>query len=201
MVASVAQEKTFDEYLEEYFAIQPDDERLYEFECGKWILKPSASNRNQHITMFLAFYLFKVGVTDRYLRMYMTEIVVMGGQVAIRVPDLLVLSEGSVTALRNLPRATLLLHMPAPELVIEVVSPDKRSMTRNYRQKRLEYQSRGIAEYWIIDPLTEKITIFSWNNWLYDETVFTGSDVLNSPWLEQHPSEEKLTVNQILQRK
>ena len=156
MVASVAQEKTPEEYLaeklEEYFAIQPDGEGIYELEQGEWILMPPESNLNQHIAMFLAFYFAQLGIAARYVRMN-TEIAVVGGQVAVRVPDLMVLSEGAVIALENSSRATVMLDAPAPELVVEVVSPGKRSNNRDYRQKYSEYQSRGISEYWIIDPL------------------------------------------------
>ena len=93
-----------------------------------------------------------------------------------------------------------LVEMP-PEIVIEVVSPGKKNANRNYRQKRAQYQARGISEYWIVDPLAEKITILSLNEWLYDEAVFTGADILKSPWLEQHQTEETLTVEQVLQKK
>ncbi|WP_367889252.1 Uma2 family endonuclease [Leptolyngbya iicbica] len=42
--------------------------------------------------------------------------------------------------------------MPAPLLVVEVVSPGKVNEDRDYRYKRSEYATRGIGEYWIIDP-------------------------------------------------
>lgn len=204
VVASVAQETLCEEQiegdLEKYFASQPDAEGTYELENGEWILMPPESNLNQHIGMFLALYFGQLGIIARYLRIN-TEIAVMGGRVAVRVPDLMVLSEGAAIALEDSKRATIMPHMPAPELVVEVVSPGKRSGERDYRQKRAQYQARGISEYWIVDPLTEKITILSLNDWLYDEVIFTGSDVLTSPWLAQHPSEDKLTVDQVLQKK
>ncbi|MFN4258706.1 MAG: Uma2 family endonuclease [Gemmataceae bacterium] len=43
------------------------------------------------------------------------------------------------------------------DLVIEIVSPD--SVERDYVQKRQQYQDAGIPEYWIIDPLAEKVTL------------------------------------------
>lgn len=44
-----------------------------------------------------------------------------------------------------------------PLLVVEIVSPD--SVTRDYRYKRSEYAAVEIAEYWIVDPKENKVTV------------------------------------------
>jgi Uma2 family endonuclease len=79
-----------------------------------------------------------------------------------------------------------------PLLVIEIVSPD--SIQRDYRYKRSEYAAVGIVEYWIVDPLEQKITVLTFNEGLYDEQVFLGETAIAS---NQFP-ELKLTVNEIL---
>ncbi|MFQ4140062.1 Uma2 family endonuclease [Nodosilinea sp. PGN35] len=79
----------------------------------------------------------------------------------------------------------------SPLLVIEVVSPD--SITRNYRYKRTEYAALEIPEYWIVDPLESKVTVLTFNEGLYDETVFLGDQPLVSPTLP----ELSLTAEQI----
>ncbi|MDJ0636077.1 MAG: Uma2 family endonuclease [Xenococcaceae cyanobacterium MO_188.B29] len=79
----------------------------------------------------------------------------------------------------------------SPLLVIEVVSPD--SIKRDYRYKRSEYAALGINEYWIIDPLEQKVTILVWEEGLYEETVFSAAEELVSPTF----SELKLTPQQI----
>ena len=38
----------------------------------------------------------------------------------------------------------------APDLAVEIVSPD--SVTRDYEDKRRRYEEAGVGEYWIIDP-------------------------------------------------
>lgn len=53
------------------------------------------------------------------------------------------------------------------DLVMEVVSPD--DPDRDYKKKRSEYAQIGIAEYWIIDPLQELITVFTLNGEVYKE--------------------------------
>ena len=43
----------------------------------------------------------------------------------------------------------------APDLIIEIVSPD--SQNRDRRDKFNEYQAAGVREYWIIDPLSKTV--------------------------------------------
>ena len=42
-----------------------------------------------------------------------------------------------------------------PDLVMEIVSPD--SSARDYRDKFIEYERAGVKEYWVIDPLTQRV--------------------------------------------
>jgi Uma2 family endonuclease len=51
-----------------------------------------------------------------------------------------------VVALTGNHRSTITEDMPAPLLVVEVVSPGKANEDRDYRYKRSEYAARGIAE-------------------------------------------------------
>ncbi len=65
-----------------------------------------------------------------------------------------------------------------PLLIVEVVSPD--SVKRDYRYKRSEYAALEVPEYWIVDPLAEKITVLLLEEGLYEETVFTGNQQIVS---------------------
>ena len=44
------------------------------------------------------------------------------------------------------------------DLVVEIVSTD--SIKRDYENKFVEYQSGGVPEYWLIDPLTQQTSFF-----------------------------------------
>lgn len=79
-----------------------------------------------------------------------------------------------------------------PKLIIEVVSPD--SITRDYRYKRSEYAVAEVPEYWIVDPLTAKVTVLQWEEGFYEETVFVGEQAIASPTFPDF----QLTVAQIL---
>jgi len=45
------------------------------------------------------------------------------------------------------------------DLVMEIVSNDQRSRERDLEKKRADYAEGGIPEYWIVDPLEERITV------------------------------------------
>jgi Uma2 family endonuclease len=47
-----------------------------------------------------------------------------------------------------------------PTIVVEFVSRGRRSWPRDYEEKRREYLSVGVREYWIIDRFARTMTIF-----------------------------------------
>jgi Uma2 family endonuclease len=60
----------------------------------------------------------------------------------------------------------------APDWIVEIVSPGSRNM--DYLVKLLKYQSSGVREYWIVDPMSERISVYKFE---HDEMdVFTFSD-------------------------
>ena len=62
----------------------------------------------------------------------------------------MILGTELVASLQGQSRRTIIDNMPAPLLVVEVVSPGKVNEDRDYRYKRSEYAARGISEYWIV---------------------------------------------------
>ena len=69
--------------------------------------------------------------------------------------------------------------MPPPSLVVEIVSPQQEE--HDYRHKRTEYAGRHIPEYWIADPINQKVTIMEWANGTYEEQVYQGNQAILSP--------------------
>lgn len=84
--------------------------------------------------------------------------------------------------------------MPPPLLIIEVVSPGQETADRDYRYKRSEYAARGVAEYWIVDPIISVVTVLTLENGLYEEQAFQKEDRLQSKTFPQL----SLTAVQIL---
>ena len=62
----------------------------------------------------------------------------------------------------------------APDWVIEIVSPSSRAM--DYFTKLFKYQTAGVREYWIVDPLKERVTIYFFEKENVEEYSF-GEDI------------------------
>jgi Uma2 family endonuclease len=178
--------------LEEFLAYDDGNDYLCELENGELIQMPSESEINRRIAMFLLAYLLQQGI-PAYRLTLKTELVVSGARVSVRIPDLLVLSEELAAELEGASRSIVLMDMSPPLMVVEVVSPNQEK--RDYRYKRSEYAARGIAEYWIVDPIQQQVTILEWVEGFYEEKVYQGSDRIESPLF----SSFDLTVDLLLQ--
>jgi Uma2 family endonuclease len=192
MTVAVAKKMTFEEFLN----YDDGTDNLYELENGELIQMPLESELNRRIATFLLIYFSKLGIP--YYRLSMkTEIAVNSRMVGVRVPDLVVYSEELATVMQGATRSLILMDMPPPLLLVEVVSqcvarvprveatdepvrvsPNQES--RDYRYKRSEYAARGIAEYWIVDPIVQKVTVLEWVEGFYDERVYQGESALAS---------------------
>ena len=176
--------------LEEFFNYDDGTDAMYEFEDGDLILMTAESEINRRIASFLFACFLQQGVPAYRLSMK-TEIVTTGSR--LRVPDLVVFSEELAIAMEGAKRSTVMSEMPSPLLVVEVVSPNQSS--RDYRYKRSEYAVRGIAEYWIVDPVLGRITVLEWVDGFYEEKVYEGEQAIASIIF----TDLKLTAAQILQ--
>jgi Uma2 family endonuclease len=117
---------------------------------------------------------------------------VTGGRATARIPDFTILSEDLELELRETNRSTILADMPPPTLVVEVVSPKQEQ--RDYRYKRSEYAARQIPEYWIVDPILDKVTVLELVEGWYEEQVYTAEQIIVSPQFGQF----NLTAKQVL---
>ena len=179
--------------LEEYLTYDDGTDRRYELVNGELKEMPSESDLNNQIAMYLISVFIKV-VSIRLMRRG-TEIAVSGLRATVRVPDLMILTEESATALADSTRSIITPDMPPPALVVEVVSPGKENENRDYRYKRSEYAARGISEYWLIDPKQAQVMILTLVDGLYEEEIFQGKDCPVSPMFPNLG----LTSDQILQ--
>jgi Uma2 family endonuclease len=164
--------------LEEYLNYDDGTDTRYELVNGELIAMPTESDLNDRIVTFLFAYFLQLGIPYYCLSMK-AQIAVSGTRATARQPDLMVLSEESATALNGANQRLITHDMPPPSLVVEVVSPGQEN--RDYRYKRTEYAGRHIPEYWIVDPLAQKVTILEWVDGLYEEQVYQGEAVLVSP--------------------
>ncbi|MFM9159743.1 MAG: Uma2 family endonuclease, partial [Dolichospermum sp.] len=151
----------------------------YELVDGELVLMPPESIFNSDVSMRLLLELAKI--VPLYLLKYKEIMMEVSGRRAkVRIPDLLVLGEECRAALETTKRGTITHDMPPPLIAIEVASPGTENEVRDYRFKRSEYAARGLAEYWIVDPVQNKITVLSLVEGFYEEFIYTVDDLIKS---------------------
>lgn len=64
----------------------------------------------------------------------------------------------------------------APDWITEIVSPGSRRM--DYFTKVFKYRTAGVREYWIVDPVKNRITV--WNFEKDDNTEYSFTDFVES---------------------
>ncbi|MBD2362889.1 Uma2 family endonuclease [Anabaena minutissima FACHB-250] len=107
-----------------------------------------------------------------------------------RIPDVVVLPVSQWQELRNR-EAVIELNESPPLLVVEVVSESTKTV--DYRAKRVEYNVLNIPEYWIVDPLINKVTVFTLIEDLYESAEFVGAERIQSSTFP----DLQLTVEQV----
>jgi len=191
MTTTTTTQKTQKLTVADYLALDDAFEGRREFVDGAILEMPPESNLNAQISVFLLVTLSRF-VPLNWLRHKDVELVVAS---RVRMPDLLILGEELAAVLLATERSTITEEMPAPLLVVEVVSPGKANEDRDYRFKRSEYAVRGIPEYWIVDPARRAVAVLSLVDGLYESVDYGESQRLVSSFLP----ELDLTVEQILQ--
>ena len=166
--------------IEDYAALDPADLPAgnYELINGAIVEMGAESDVNLEIASFLFSCLLQF--VPYYLLRRGTEVAVSSQSVTSRYPDLVVLTEETRHAMQREKRSLIGLDIPAPRLVIEVVSPGSENRDRDYIQKRQEYAVRGIPEYWLIDPERSLVAVLQLKDGRYQETQFRGADPVRS---------------------
>ena len=112
-----------------------------------------------------------------------------------RLPDILFVSKSRMGILRKN-------HLEgAPDLVMEVVSPE--SVARDWREKYIDYERAGVAEYWVVDPMSQRAEIYRLVDGKYsphpeEDGKLTAQIIpgfyLRTEWLWQQPLPAELEV-------
>ena len=192
MVQFKLKKLTFDEYLN----YSDNTDNRYELIDGELIALPPESEPNNFIANYLFFYLASSGLVPlRLIKTHNCEVqvaVLRSGDAANRYPDLIILEPEHIPLTAN--RLTITFDMLPPRLVVEVVSPGRVGRERDYERKRAQYAARGIAEYWVIDPIQQVVTVLRLEDGQYMEVgVFRDGEAMMSPMFSQL----SLTVKQI----
>ncbi len=178
-MAVTTQKLTFEEYL----TYADGTDTRYELVDGELVPMSLGTGRHGDIIWFLARSFEEIIIQSA--RPWTVRPGVIGVQSprgrrwdTSRIPDVTVLPTAQWEAMSDR-EAVIGLNEPPPLLVVEVVSPSTKS--DDYRSKRGEYGFLEISEYWIVDPLAEKVTLCVVDNQFYDSSEFSGEESIQSP--------------------
>lgn len=136
---------------EDYLAL--DTNRLIEFTAGRLEFLPVPSLLHQLIVEFL-YWQLKSFVDQRASgKVLFAPLRVRVAKDKFREPDVMFFKPGRLKDKRRPPTDV--------DLVMEIVSPGEESRDRDLRVKRREYAAAGVAEYWIVDPEEQTITVLA----------------------------------------
>ena len=131
----------------------PEDGRLYEIFAGELYVSPPPTTRHQRIARNLGFLL------DSYLRqssrgeiLYAPTGVKLAEEDVLEPDLIVVLSE-------HAGRVQEACIVGPPDLVVEILSPG--SAGRDLGVKRRLYESNGVPEYWIVDPVKSTVEVLA----------------------------------------
>ena len=138
----------FEEFLE-----WADEDTQAEWEDGEVIMASPASRRHQDLNVWLASIL-SIYIRQRKLGWLTSAPFLTRLRVANqgREPDLIFLKTEHLGRLQE-----TYLDGPA-DLVVEIVSLE--SVSRDRGRKFVEYESEGIPEYWLIDPIRRQAEFY-----------------------------------------
>jgi Uma2 family endonuclease len=182
----------------EDFLAWADEDTHAEWEDGEVILTSPASRQHQDLsdwlTTILRIYVRKrnLGWTSSAPFLVLLQITQQG-----REPDFVFLKT------ENLSRLTETYLAGPPDLAVEIVSPD--SVSRDRGRKFVEYESEGIPEYWLIDPIRRQAEFYHLGDDAHyhlslpdAEGIYHSLSVagfwLNVDWLWQEPLPDELEI-------
>jgi Uma2 family endonuclease len=128
----------------------PDDKR-YELLNGELMMVPAPNTKHQEILGRLHVELHRFVQEHELGKVYVAPLDVVLSDTDVVQPDVLFISRARAD------RITDANIQGAPDLVIEILSPS--TADKDLGKKHELYGSRGVLEYWIIDPVAETVTV------------------------------------------
>jgi len=182
--------------IEEFLTYDDGTNTRYELVDGILVEMGAESTINTLIAGFLFATFLQLGI-PAYQIGFKQWIAVSDSTATARDPDLIVHSEASFAAIEGSSQAIVKAGMPNPLLVVEVVSPGKPgedNYDRDYVEKPKEYATRGIPEFWQIDPSRSVVAVLTLKDGNYWSREFRGDSRVVSPTFP----DLQLTADQVL---
>ena len=183
----MTQAKPWFRTIEEYLDYDDGTDTRYELVNGELVEMGAEKRLNEKIALWLLSQLLQFVPIDLIARG--RQISVRGKTASARNPDLMILTEELDQILRQRSQSLITFDMPAPALVVEVLSPGKPGEdnyeqlccgepVRDYVEKPKEYAARGIPEFWQVDPNEGRnaVIVLTLKDGAYQSREFRGSD-------------------------
>lgn len=157
-----------------------DEDTHAEWVAGQVVLMSPASREHQRIVRFIASLLsFFVDAHQSGEVIPAPFQMKLPGRPSGREPDVLFVAKNRCEIIRET-------YVDGPaDLVVEVISPESRG--RDTLDKREEYETSGVREYWLVDPEHRVLTVFRRERETFrEERLDQGrleSSVLQGFWL------------------
>ena len=178
--------------FEEYLNYDDGTNKRYELVDGELVKMPPASFLHSDVIDFIADLIKVIANENRLdIKVKTGDVGVKTGIDSSRIPDLAVIDGKAWRSYRREKSAVI---SSGVLLAVEVVSPGTEQIERDYIEKVSEYQNSGIPEYWIVDPIEQKITVLvlEIEKGKYSKSVFKETQAVSSasfPQLEVATSE------------
>ena len=174
--------------FEEYLTYDDGTENRYELVDGELLLMPPATGKHEAIiTLLLIRFYLEIQRQGLSWQIRPSGTGVRTAPRKSRLTDVCVMTMQQKQEIDN---SSAVLQSP-PLLVVEVVSPE--SVKRDYQQKPTEYAAIRIPEYWIVDPLVNKVSVLLLVDGSYQTKEFSGDRIISQTFPEL-----TLTVEQVL---
>ena len=162
---------TYEDYL-----TTPADER-YELIDGDLIMVPAPNLKHQQVQVRLGQCLWRFIRDHKLGEMFYAPCDVFLSDSNVVQPDLLFVSREREHLLSDGEKVR-----GAPDLVVEILSPSTADKDRG--SKRELYGRHGVAEYWLVDPIAETVSIHRQRGGvLAAADTFSRGQTLRSPLL------------------
>lgn len=154
-----------------------EDSYFYELINGEIVKRASPSTNHQNASSNLLRILFR-HVPDKVGgKIFHAPFDVYLNEENLLQPDIMFVSEANAAIIK---KGCI---EGAPELIVEILSPATFKTDRGDKFKL--YRRFGVAEYWIVDPRTRIVEIYSLQNGDYDMTSFAlETGIVHSKLLE-----------------
>lgn len=174
--------KTYTEYLGSNLSSEGNFRLLSN---GEVIELPPEDEENIRVATELLFVLGQFVTPRTLIRTASTELQVrpVGDGRMNREPDLVILRPEHIELMKPIKKSAVLLGMPAPAFVAEIVSPGSKNSDnyrRDYEWKRQQYQDLEIPEYWIIDRHRQQVTVLILQKGIYIERAYQQTEIILS---------------------